>query len=138
MSQKKKLRMRVIDDMFTGKISVPEAKARIAWVKSGLYRPPVQHGASRVAVMKSAGQLTGFEQYFDSADPQVREWARAAAHQAMVTKGAVPWEPPARQQAGDARAIMRAAGPDGTAGWRVLREALPAGPPFVPPGIAGR
>jgi hypothetical protein len=95
VSGRKRLKQQVVDDMFAGKISVPEARARIAWVRTGVYKSAQQAGEARAAVMKSAGPVTGFEQYFDSADPQIREWARAAAHRSMVTKGLVPWAAPA-------------------------------------------
>lgn len=138
MSRKKKLRMRVIDQMLSRQISVPEAKARWAWIKTGVYQPPARGGGSRGTALKSAAPVTGYERYDAHSDPQVREWARAAAHQAMLTKGLVPWVEPGRGDGSTVRAIVRAPGPDGTLDWRPVRADVPPGPPIVPPGIAGR
>ena len=134
--RKKRLRRQVIEQMLAKKISVPEARARMDWVKKGRYQPP-RAGKPGAMAVKSAGPVTGYERYDTHPDPQVREWARAA-HRDLVTKGLVPWETPARQQPGNVKAMVRAPGPDGTAGWRVLRTAPPSGPPVVPPGTAGR
>ncbi len=135
--RKKKLRLQVIDAMLAGAISVPEAQARMGWVKTGVYQPP-HTGKPRTIAVKAAGPAIRYEKYLTSTDPQIRQWAEAAAHQDLVTKGLVPWEAPARQQAGQVRAAVWALGPDGRLGWQVPQATGPHGVRIAPDGIAGR
>ena len=135
--RKKKLRMQVIDAMLSKQISVPEAQARMGWVKTGVYQPP-HAGRPRAVAVKSAGPDTRYERYLASTDPQIRQWAEAAAHQDLVTKGLVPWEAPAGQQAGRVRAAVWAPGPDGRPGWQVPQAAGSHGVRIAPDGVAGR
>jgi hypothetical protein len=136
--RKKKLKQQVIDQMLARQISVPEAKARWAWIKTGRYQPPRRPGAGQAMAVKSAGPVTGYEQYDAHPDPRIRERARAAAHQEMLAKGLVPWAEPARGDGSNVRGLVWAPGPDGRPGWRAVPAAPAAGPPIVPPGIAGR
>lgn len=132
--RKKKLRMRVIDQMLAGQITVPEARAQMAWIKAdGSQAPP----RAPLAAVKSAAPGTGYEMYYAYPDPQIREWAAAAAERAMVTKGLLPGSA-AASAPGEVRALVRGCGPDGSFGWRQVRAAAPSGPPVVPPGVAGR
>ena len=130
--RKKRLRRQVIDQMLTGAISVPEARARMAWVKTGAYQPP------RATAVKSAGPVTGYERYYAHPDPQVREWARAAAEQGLVTKSLRPGRAAAVPRPGGARAAVWGPGPDGRMGWRVPQAEGPYGVRIAPDGIAGR
>jgi hypothetical protein len=160
--RKKKLRRQVIDAMFCGAIGVPEARARMAWIDTGvyrsasgggmavksangyerlgagMYRPPWRQGGGPVPAGDPGGLPAGYELFIHSTDPGIREGARAAAEQAMVTKALGPGRAPAGQQGGTARALVWARGPDGTFGYQQVRVPGPPGPPPVPPGVAGR
>jgi hypothetical protein len=138
MSRKKKLRKQVINQVLSKQISVLEAQARWAWIKTGRYQPPRRAGVSRGTVVKSAAPATGWGRYDNLSDPQFREWAREAAQQEMVTKGLLPGPAPGRGKGGAGRTLVWAPGPDGTFGWQPVRVEAPPGPPIVPPGIAGR
>jgi hypothetical protein len=128
--RKKLLKQQVIGDMFAGKISVPEARARMAWIKSGDWQPAV-----RAMAVKSAAAVTGFERYDAHPDPQVREWARAAAEQVLVRKGLMPGPAPGRES----RTVrfVPGTGPDGRFRWEQPQAREP-GLGFAPPGTAGR
>ena len=135
---RKKLRQQVIDQMLTKQISVPEAKARWTWIKTGRYQPPRRPGACEAMAVKAAGPVTGYEQYDAHPDPRIPRAGRVAAHQEMVTKGLAPWAEPGRRQAGDVRALVWAPGPDGESGMAPPQAAPPPGLQIAPPGTAGR
>lgn len=77
VKKRNKVARQVIDDMFAKRISVPEARARLEWVKKGKYQAQ-RPGPRRAAVVKSASVTTGYEQFLASANPQIRETARSA------------------------------------------------------------
>jgi hypothetical protein len=80
----KKLRKQVINQMLAKKISVPEARARDAWLKTGRYQPPRQAPAAAKAVVPEKFKVN-------------------EAHQALVDAG------PAAMAAWHARQVLRAA-----------------------------
>jgi hypothetical protein len=134
--RKKKLRRKVIDQMLAKEISVPEARARIAWVNTGRYQAPRQAG-HQGAALKSARPGSEWERYYSSPDPEIRERAREAARQELVTKGMLPG-PAARPDPGSGRALTWAPGADGGFGWQRPQAAAPPGLQIAPPGTAGR
>jgi hypothetical protein len=100
VSRKKKFKQQVIDQMLNKQISVPEARARLASLKTGAYQAPggelVQKSAAggTPAPVSPASLWTGldhglFYQYEHDSRPERRESAR----QALVDRGMLPGEP---------------------------------------------
>jgi hypothetical protein len=130
----KKFRNKTYARILGGGISVEEARARYNLEAARRGKPPLRPAAS--GVVKSAGPGAGREwEHFS--DPGIRERAREAAQQALVNKGMLPGAE-SRPEPGEVRVIVWAPGPDGRLGWRPLEGRAAAGPPVVPPGIAGR
>jgi hypothetical protein len=85
----KKLRKQVIGQMLAKQISVPEARARITWLRTGRYQPPQQAPAvaksarpapqpvpAWVRELRLARQVLSAT-YTEPSDPVLREGARA-------------------------------------------------------------
>lgn len=112
---KKKLREQVYEQMLAKQISVPEARARLESLKTGVYKAA---GSSQRAALKSAAPAGWSEWYDASTNPVIRERAREAAQQELATKSMQPGQE-LRPAPGEMRAIVWAPGQDGEFGWQL-------------------